>query len=148
MPGKLDHLPGVIHTQLDVQAATAREAIEQVMQLLANDPGVTDLPQFRQKILEREELSSTSMGHGVAFPHARTDLVRDIVLAIGRSREGVPFGPEKTPTHLIFVIGVPHARIAEYLALVGSLARLLKQPQIREELMRAETPGEFLAPLR
>ena len=42
-------------------------------------------------MLEREKLSTTALGHGVAFPHARTTLVTEIVVAVGRSREGVLF---------------------------------------------------------
>ena len=63
----------------------------------------------------------------VVFPHARTDLVDEIVVGVGRSRAGIPFGENHQRAHLIFVIGVPERLISDYLICVGTLARLVKR---------------------
>ena len=47
--------------------------------------------QFFELVMEREGKSSTVANGGVAFPHARTDLVERILLGIGRSKGGVTF---------------------------------------------------------
>ncbi len=76
--------------------------------------------------MEREQKSSTVANGGVAFPHARTQLVDQILLGIGRSRKGVFFGEGKEPVHLIFVIAVPQQMVNDYLICVGALARLVR----------------------
>jgi mannitol/fructose-specific phosphotransferase system IIA component (Ntr-type) len=78
------------------------------------------------------------------FPHARTDLVDEIILGIGRSRAGIPFGENGVRVRLIFVIGVPQQLVNDYLICVGTLARLVKDDATRSTLLRAETPREFL----
>jgi mannitol/fructose-specific phosphotransferase system IIA component (Ntr-type) len=98
--------------------------------------------------MEREGKSSTVANGGVAFPHARTGLVEELLLGIGRSRAGVSFGDSKNPVHLIFVIAVPQQMVNDYLICVGSLARLLNDDKRRAALMAAETPAEFFAELR
>ena len=88
------------------------------------------------------------MGNGVAFPHARTDLVKDIVLGIGRSPDGVVFGENGELAHLIFVIGVPQRMVTDYLVCVGALARLTKDAATRTALMDAATARELVEILR
>ena len=81
--------------------------------------------------------------HGVAIPHVGTDSVHQIVLGVGRSRPGIPFG-EGGPANLIFVIGVPQHLVNDYLICVGTLARLLSDESIRAALMWAKTPAQFV----
>ena len=80
----------------------------------------------------------------VVFPHARTDLVDEIVLGIGRSRAGIPFGENQQRAHLIFVIGVPERLVSDYLICVGTLARLVQHQTIRSTLLNAATAREFI----
>ena len=47
----------------------------------------------------------------------------------------------------IFVIGTPRRMVTEYLALVGAMARILRQDEVREKLMQVKTAEEFLAAL-
>jgi mannitol/fructose-specific phosphotransferase system IIA component (Ntr-type) len=82
--------------------------------------------------------------NGVVFPHARTDLVDEIVIGVGRSRAGIPFGENQQRAHLIFVIGVPERLLSDYLVCVGTLARMVKNEMIRSRLLNAETSREFI----
>jgi mannitol/fructose-specific phosphotransferase system IIA component (Ntr-type) len=79
---------------------------------------------------------------GVAFPHARTDSVRALLLAIGICPEPVVFGD--TPIRLILLIGVPKAAIAEYLDLTSFLARHLRNQPVLDRLVEATRITEFL----
>ena len=133
---------------LDLRASDEEEAIRAVTEQLAGNPAVRNAGRLAADVLEREKLSSTALGHGVAFPHARTAEVTDIVVAVGRSAEGVVFRGSGERVHFLFVIGTPPDRVAQYLALVGRLARLLKNDAVRAQLLAAATVEEFLVPLR
>ena len=136
------------HVLLDLSAPDEIAAIRAVTALLQGDANVRDAAQLTTQVLEREALSSTALGSGVAFPHARTDLVSRIVVAGGRSRAGVPFQQGRELVHFIFVIATPRDQVPQYLAAVGKLARLLKDPASRGQLARATSVAEFLEPLR
>ena len=97
--------------------------------------------------MEREKKSPTVDDNGVAYPHARTELVDEIMLGIGRSKKRVRFGPDDL-VHLIFVIAVPRQLVNDYLICVGALARTLRPEGTREALLAAATPAEFIARLR
>lgn len=133
--------------QLDLQARTQADAIRELVGLLAGNAQVIDAVTLCREVTEREVLSSTAMPNGTALPHARTDTVRDIVLAAGRSRDGVMFA-NPTCVHLIFVIGTPKKSVADYLVCVGTLARLVRDASSMESLMQAATALEFAQILR
>ena len=133
---------------LDLQAEHEEDAIRAVAGQFAGHPAVRDCARFTEQVLEREKLSTTALGHGVAFPHARTAEVTDLVVAVGRSRAGVPFRGSGETVNFLFVIGTPPDRVAQYLALVGRLARLLKEEALRAQLLAATTAEAFLLPLQ
>ena len=135
--------------KLDLEGSSDVEAISSVAGLLAGHPDlVGDPANFRDAVLEREKLCPTALGNGVAFPHARTAQVKQIVLAVGRSRAGVRFESAGQTVNLLFVIGTPLNKVPEYLAVVGRLVRLLKNETVRARLLAATTAEEFLTPLR
>lgn len=134
--------------KLDLQATTQDAAILEVAELLQLHPDMLDFGRFCEALLEREKLSSTVAGDAVAFPHARTKAVRNILVSMGRSKEGVPFGPDGIPVHFVVVIGVPKSMVREYLGVVGRLARLFREEGIRADLLEARNAGEFTSCLR
>ncbi|MEY2484920.1 MAG: fructose system component [Verrucomicrobiota bacterium] len=138
----------VKHLDLSLRARTQENAFRQLIGLLAATEQVIDSDKFLAEILERERVNPSVVEHGVAFPHARTDLVQEIVLAIGRSRAGVPIGLEGRRAQLIFLIGVPKRLVSDYLVCVGALARLAKDDDVRAKLLTAVTAEEFANILR
>jgi mannitol/fructose-specific phosphotransferase system IIA component (Ntr-type) len=127
---------------LNIAATEKNQAILEVAGIMQNTPDLLDFPCFCRELLARDELRSTAAGYGVAFPHARTDAVREIVIAAGRSTVGVRFGDETV--YFIFVIGTPREKATEYLVAVGTLARLMRTEKIRTALGKANTPEEFI----
>lgn len=133
--------------RLDLQARERCPAIHEVIEQLAGSVSVVNLEGFHQEVLAREKIESTCLGNGVAFPHARTDHVKGLVIAVGRSARGVDFETVHQTVHLIFVIGTPKKMVTDYLAVVGALARLLKDDGLRDKLMQAATAEEFVSVL-
>ena len=133
---------------LELREDTAAEAILEIAELLRDHGHVQDYYKFADAVMEREGRSSTNTGEGVAFPHARTDLVGRIALGIGRSASGLQFGPAKELVHLIFLFGVPKRMVTDYLVCVGAVARVVKDKAKREALMAATTAEEFVEQLR
>lgn len=144
----LDALLDPKHIVLDLRGGTASEAVWEIVQLLQESGELRKAKEFFEAVMEREGKSSTVANGGVAFPHARTDLVDQIILGIGRSAKGVSFGAEQPLVHLIFVIAVPQQMVNDYLICVGSLARVLNREETRTALLAASTPAEFFDRMR
>ena len=122
-------------------------ALREVIDLLAQNQKIADPEKFLEQVLAREQTHPSEVENGVAFPHARTDLVQEIVIGIGRSRAGIPMGANHRRAHLIFVVGVPERLVNDYLICVGTIVRLLKDDATRRTLLDAETPRQFIETL-
>ena len=118
-------------------------ALREIIQLLAQNGKIEHAARFFEQVLAREQAHPSVVENGAAFPHARTDLVDQIVIGIGRSRAGIPVGANQQRARLIFVIGVPERLVNNYLICVGTLVRLVKDDAIRSALLQAKTPREF-----
>ena len=135
---------------LRLRSRKPANAIREIVEVLASDISGRKIAQpeaFLEQVFAREQTHPSVVENGVVFPHARTDLVDEIVIGVGRSRAGIPFGENQQRAHLIFVIGVPERLLSDYLVCVGTLARLVKDETIRSRLLKAETLREFIEAL-
>jgi mannitol/fructose-specific phosphotransferase system IIA component (Ntr-type) len=132
---------------LKVQSTKRTAALNEVARLLENHADVTKFPGFYNELLARERLDTTYIGHEIALPHARTEHVQRIVMAVGRSEQGVFFENCNQTVRLMFVLGTPKSNPADYLQLVGLLCRLFKDPAGRAALFAAATAEEFIRAL-
>ena len=148
MAVRLSSLLEPARISLHLESTKRTAAINEVAKLLESDPNVANFPGFYQELLARERLDTTCLGNEVALPHARTEHVKKIVIAVGRSATGVHFENSDQNVRLLFVLGTPKSNPGDYLMLVGSLCRLIKDAPHREALLAAPTPAAFIATVR
>jgi mannitol/fructose-specific phosphotransferase system IIA component (Ntr-type) len=131
--------------QLNLKARQKNPALRETAELLQPLKLIANFDSFYREILDRERISNTALGHDVAIPHARTDQCSEIIIAVGRSAEGIDFdAKEAGPVRLIFLIGTPKLMVTDYLRLVGNLARLLRRDDLRQQLLTAPDPATFI----
>jgi mannitol/fructose-specific phosphotransferase system IIA component (Ntr-type) len=130
---------------LELRASTRDDAMEELIQLLANSGKIDNAQKFLEQVCARELTNSTYAADGVAFPHARTDLAKEMSLAVGRSETGIAWTGRGEIAHVIFLIAVPEKLITDYLVVIGAIARATKDQPLRTLLLHAETPQEFIA---
>ena len=133
---------------LQLRSRRRPHAIREIVSLFEKTGSVARPADFLAQVLVREEAGSTLAENGIAFPHARTELVDQISLAIGRSRAGVPWNAQGERARFIFLLAVPQRLVNDYLVLVGTLARVTRDQQQRDALFAAATPAEFIEILR
>ena len=132
---------------LNLRAETQEEAIREIVGLLVGAGKIDNPEKFLEQLKAREAANSTYAADGVAFPHARTKLVDEIVVGIGRGEAGIPWTGKGEVAHLIFLIAVPERLISDYLVVVGTIARTTKDRPLRTLLLHAESTDEFIATL-
>jgi mannitol/fructose-specific phosphotransferase system IIA component (Ntr-type) len=129
---------------LALAAGTRAEALRTIADLLAANGQIDNPKKFLEEVEMRELSASTLTENGVAFPHARTELVDQIVLGIGRSAAGIPWNNAGDLAHLIFLIGVPQKMLNDYLVVIGAIARVTKDNALRTLLLHADNAEEFI----
>jgi mannitol/fructose-specific phosphotransferase system IIA component (Ntr-type) len=129
---------------LRLRSRKVPNVLREIIELLAQNGKIGNPKAFFEKALAREDAHPSVVENGAAFPHARTDLVDEIVVGIGRSRAGIPFGHNGVRARLVFVIGVPERLVNNYLICVGTLVRSVRDDATRSALLHAQTPREFI----
>jgi len=108
---------------------------------------VTNFTGFLQELVAREALDTTYLGNEISLPHARTEHVNRVVLAVGRSDSGIKMENNDEDVRLMFVLGTPKSNPIDYLKVVSALCKILKEPTNLKALMTAPTPAAFVAAL-
>ena len=129
----------------DLKSRAKDGVIEELVELVNTSNMVTDKNSLLRDIKERENLVTTGIGYGVAFPHAKTKSVKGIVIAFGRSNKGIDFEAiDHKPVYLFFLIAAPEDAIGAHLNVMSRLSYLMKSEENRQKLMKATSPGEVL----
>jgi len=130
---------------MDIDAKEKIAAIKEMVDYLVAKKLVADGEAFLNALAKRENLESTGIGDGIAIPHARTGAVKGLLLAFARSQEGVDFSAiDGKPSYLIFLIASPEDKKSEYIMALAKISRLLRRPQVRDQLKRARNAQEVL----
>ena len=84
-------LLGAESIELQGKAATKKEVIEQMVQLMAKRGNINDLEKYEKGVFAREEEGTTGIGEGIAIPHCKSDAVSAPGLAAMVLPQGVDY---------------------------------------------------------
>ena len=131
---------------LDLDAETGDGAVRALHARLSEvSDAVVDPPELLRQLKERMLLAPVCIADDVALPHARTDAVSRIVIAVGRTRHPIRFDAAHPAVQLLFLMGTPKDVVTGYLQAVAALARFLRTPGTRAGLYSATDETEFRA---
>jgi mannitol/fructose-specific phosphotransferase system IIA component (Ntr-type) len=145
MAGRITSLLDPSRIALHVQSTKRTAALNEIARQLEGHPDVANFPAFYDELLARDRLDTTCLGNAVALPHARTEHVKKIVMAVGRADTGIAFDTNGEIVRLFFVLGTPKTKPGDYLAVVSALCKILKDPADRATFLNAQTPEDFIA---
>jgi fructose-specific phosphotransferase system IIA component len=142
---KISSFTGAKLIDLNLPAGDKESVISAMVGILSRSPNLTDADLFLRDVLAREELVTTGVGYGVAFPHAKSAAVKSVVFAFARATQGIDFAAlDAEPVRLIFLIGAPKHQDPSrvYLNLMARLSFLMKDEGNRELLLGADSVEE------
>jgi fructose-specific phosphotransferase system IIA component len=97
-------------------------------------------------LLKREEMGSTAIGGRIAFPHARVSMIKDIVLCIAISPEGIDFDSlDQESVNVISLLLSNQEEAGLHLKMLAFLARMLRDKYFVQQLKAAKTHTEIFA---
>ena len=130
---------------INPEIKSKKDLFEGMVNHVYNHDYIINQKKFLEALYEREEMSSTELMQGVAFPHARSNTVDKLFLSIIILKDGIDYeNPEMGPTKIIFFFGCPKKEVKEYLQLLAKSSRVLKNEEFREKLLQCTTPDEII----
>jgi PTS system nitrogen regulatory IIA component len=95
-------------------------------------------------LLEREKISSTGIGSGLAIPHARIPGLPKLFAALGVSPEGIDVdAADAKPASVFFVLLAPEGAHRNHLSALARICRLFKGTPLSKTLMEQHSSEEM-----
>jgi PTS system nitrogen regulatory IIA component len=128
-----------------LEISSKKRLLETLAELLANDHPRLSTENVFERLLERERLGSTGLGHGVALPHARIKEVSQVIGAFVQTTRGVDYdAADGEPVDLAFALLVPETATEEHLQLLAYLAGRFSESATRSQLRDADSSAAIL----
>ena len=132
------------HISVNDICKTKKSILEKISDLLSSPSGVSRDDIFK-KLYEREKLGSTSIGKGVAIPHARIEDIEYPFLSIIILDEPVDFDNiDSLDVDIIVSIIVPEKNYNDHLELLACLSSKLDDPSVRKKLRQARNSSQII----
>jgi mannitol/fructose-specific phosphotransferase system IIA component (Ntr-type) len=135
----------------ELQAANRWEAIDELINNLVTTHKIKaeHRDAVSAVVKKRESSMSTGIGFGIGIPHASTDLIYEVVGALGRSRKGVNFDAlDNQPVSLVMLFLVPQGQFQKHLHTLANIAKLLHKAEFRQALEQAPSAEAMLQIIR
>lgn len=135
----------------DLRATNRWEVIDELIKNLVATGKIK--PEHHEAISavvkKRESSMSTGIGFGIGIPHASTDLIHEVVGALGRSQNGVNFDAlDNQPVKLVMLFLVPQGQFQKHLHTLANIAKLLHRADFRQTLEQAPDAASMLKIIR
>lgn len=127
---------------LNEQAGSKEEAIKKAGEVLVANGYVTS--DYVDKMFEREEISSTFMGNGIAIPHGTED-AKASVLHSGISIIQIPDGVEYGEGNVAKVVFGIAGKNNEHLDILSQIAIVCSEEENVERIIHAKDQDELIA---
>ncbi|MFQ5721045.1 MAG: PTS sugar transporter subunit IIA [Candidatus Aminicenantales bacterium] len=119
-------------------------ALEELLDVLIKQKLIKNRELLLTRIVDRERLESTAIGHKVALPHARVNTGSDMAVAVGRSKNGIDFeAVDNKKVHLIILVIWNPSIPGLFNHLFAGLAQYLRKSEFRKRIFEAKTKAEL-----
>jgi mannitol/fructose-specific phosphotransferase system IIA component (Ntr-type) len=148
-PLLLTDLLSVERIKIPLQAQTKEELLRELVDVCADAHGIEDRADVLRAVRERESVLSTGIGHGVAIPHGKSTAVGGLRMAAGRGAQPIDFDAlDGEPVSLFFLLVGPESAAGPHIKALSRISRLVRRDDVRERLVAATSPEEFMQALQ
>ena len=121
-----------------------KRVLENLSRILSLGTIGYDPAEIFNRLIERERLGSTGLGHGVALPHGRYGEDEITIGAFVKLDRGIDFdSPDNEPTDLLFALLVPEHHTDEHLQVLATLAGMFSDKEFCNKLRQCQTDEEL-----
>lgn len=131
---------------LDAAPKSKKEALDMLVELMAESGRINDKEAYRKAVYAREEESTTGIGEGLAIPHGKGAFVDKPGLAAMVIKDGVDFEAlDGAPVSLMFLIAAPNTEDNVHLDVLSKLSVMMMDEEFSNSLRNASSVEEFLS---
>ena len=122
-----------------LEANDKPSVLNELVNILDNNGEITNKEEILKDVWKRENLMSTGLQSGIATPHAKTEYVDTMKVAIGLKKTGIDFEAlDGLPSNIFILLLSPTSSKGPHVQFLAEIARLLHNEEDRERLLVSE----------
>ena len=129
-------------------AVSSEDLYRSMTERLSKSDPILNADELHNSIMSREQALPTTLGHGVALPHAKIRGLTQATCGVAILPDGIVLEPEEEPIHLVFMLISPEDQPEMHLALLGEIARLCADAAVRKQMFECQSADDFLPIVR
>ena len=128
----------------NLSAKTKTEALAELVNTMIKGGFKLNYSSIIEILQQRENLGSTGIGDGVAIPHGKIPELDNLIVAFGRSTEGIDYDSlDGKPVHLFFLLLAPENSAGQHLKVLAKISKMLRIVNFRKMLLKAKTQSDL-----
>jgi PTS system nitrogen regulatory IIA component len=136
------------HISINDDSKSKKSVLEKLSSILSGTTGI-DADIIFSKLYEREKLGSTSVGNGVALPHARLQGINVPFIAVVILEEAVDFDNiDNFDVDIVVCLIVPFDQTEDHLELLSSLSQILDKISNRKKIRNSRNSEQVITSLK
>jgi PTS system nitrogen regulatory IIA component len=141
---QLDQIFKIECINSNLSARNKDEALVELVDTVIHGGLKVDYSSIVEILKQRESLGSTGIGEGIAIPHGKISTLDNIIVAFGRSIEGIAYDAiDGKPVHLFFLILAPENSAGQHLKILAKISRMSKETDFRRKLLQAKSQSDL-----
>jgi fructose-specific phosphotransferase system IIA component len=129
--------------ELELKGSTKEEVIKELVDLLEKNDKITNKEDIFKEVMTREGVISTGMQNGLAIPHARTEGVEQVQIAIGFKKDGLEFDSiDGLPTKIIILLVSSTKKNDPHIRVLAGISTYLHKKEFVEILLNKTSQGQ------
>lgn len=135
---------------IECQADNTQDFLNELLDHLYNNEIISNPKAILKKLLERENLGTTSIGKHAAVPHTKIKEIHKPIVMIGLSKKGFYYHiSDKEKVHIVILILSPSESPIIHLQILAAAAAFIKRSDnIVDSLSDIDTPQEMIQLIR
>jgi mannitol/fructose-specific phosphotransferase system IIA component (Ntr-type) len=130
---------------LNLKGKTKKSIIIELLDFLSDRGKLIDQTTVFNNIMDREQTMSTAIPNGIAIPHAKTNAVQELTVAIGIKKSGVDFDSAlDEKTRIIILALAPPQKTKPLYKFILAITAILNDDTIRSKILAAKTPADVV----
>ncbi len=128
----------------DLKGTDKETILAELVDLLAASGKIVNRDQVLADVLSRERSMSTGMQRGIAIPHAKSDGISRMAVAIGIKKNGIEFNSlDGQPSKLFILVVSPKKVSGPHIQFLASISAILRSPEMTEKIINASSAAQI-----
>jgi fructose-specific phosphotransferase system IIA component len=129
--------------KVPVESRDKEAVIAELVDLLDAKGLLSDRNAALQAVLTRERIQSTGTGAGIAIPHGKCNAVKELVMAVGITREPIEFqSVDRKPVTILLLLISPTDQTGPHIQALARISRLMLNEDFKRKFEKAASAEE------